>query len=84
MPSARNSDCLKLVSTAYCNEKSRFSIRRGMSEIDKINELSEPDELPPVHDDSAEYDAGFQAGKAGKPSDGKTVDWHRGWADAQD
>jgi hypothetical protein len=55
-----------------------------MSEIDKINELSEPDELSPVHDDSAEYDAGFQAGKAGKPSDGKTVDWHRGWADAQE
>jgi hypothetical protein len=28
--------------------------------------------------------AGFQAGKKGKPSDGKTVDWHRGWADAQE
>ena len=55
-----------------------------MSEIDKINELPEPDEPAPVHDDSAEYDAGFQAGKAGKPSDGETVDWHRGWADAQE
>jgi hypothetical protein len=42
-----------------------------MSEIDKINELPEPDELSPVNDDSAEYDAGFQAGKAGKPSDGR-------------
>jgi hypothetical protein len=61
-----------------------FSIRRKMSEIDKINELPEPDEVSGVHDDSLEYDAGFQAGKAGKPSDGKTVDWHRGWADAQE
>ena len=54
-----------------------------MAEIDKINEMPEPDDLSPVHDDSAEYKAGFEAGKQGKPSDGKTVDWHRGWADAQ-
>jgi hypothetical protein len=67
-----------------CNEQLRLSIRRGMSEIDKINELPERDELSPVNCDSAEYDTGFQAGKAGKPSDGKTVDWHRGWADAQE
>jgi hypothetical protein len=54
-----------------------------MSEIDKINELPERDVLLPIHDQSAEYDAGFQAGKEGKPSDGSSVDWHRGWADAQ-
>jgi hypothetical protein len=52
--------------------------------MDKINELPEPDELPPADEDSTEYKAGFQAGKEGKPSDGKTVDWHRGWADAQE
>ena len=55
-----------------------------MSEIDKINELPEQEDLPPAHDSSVEYDAGFRAGKAGKPSNGKTVDWHRGWADAQE
>jgi hypothetical protein len=55
-----------------------------MAEIDKINELPEPDDLPSANEDSAEYKAGFQAGKEGKPSDGKTVDWHRGWADAQE
>jgi hypothetical protein len=58
--------------------------RCDMGEIDKINELPEPDEIPPANEDSAEYKAGFQAGKEGKPSDGKTVDWHRGWADAQE
>ena len=55
-----------------------------MSEIDKINELPELDELLTANEDSAEYKAGFQAGKEGKPSDGKTVDWRRGWADAQE
>jgi hypothetical protein len=55
-----------------------------MADIDKINELPEPDDLPSANEDSAEYRAGFQAGKEGKPSDGKTVDWHRGWADAQE
>jgi hypothetical protein len=55
-----------------------------MGEIDKINELPEADELPPANEDSAEYKEGFQAGKEGKPSDGKTIDWHRGWADAQE
>ena len=61
-----------------------MSIRRGMSEIDKVNELPEPGEIPPAHDNSVEYCAGFEAGKTGKPSDGKTVDWHRGWTDAQE
>jgi hypothetical protein len=42
-----------------------------MGGIDRINELLEPDELPPANEDSAEYKAGFQAGKEGKPSDGK-------------
>ena len=55
-----------------------------MGEIDKINQLPEPDELPPANEHSAEYKAGFHAGEEGKPSDGKTVDWHRGWADAQE
>jgi len=54
-----------------------------MGEIDKIIELPEPDE-PLANEDSAEYEAGFHAGKEGEPSDGKTVDWHRGWADAQE
>jgi hypothetical protein len=58
--------------------------RSDVAEIDKINELPEPDDLPSANEDSAEYKAGFQAGKEGKPSDGKTVDWHRGWADAQE
>jgi len=34
-----------------------------MSEIDKINELPELDELLTANEDSAEYKAGFQAGK---------------------
>ena len=50
----------------------------------KINELSEPDELPPAHDSFVENDAGFEAGKTGKPSDWNTLDWRRGWADAQE
>jgi hypothetical protein len=55
-----------------------------MAEIDEISELPEPDDIPPAEEDSAEYKAGFQAGKQGRPSDGNTVDWHRGWADAQE
>jgi hypothetical protein len=62
----------------------RGIIGNEMSEIDKINELPEPDEEFPALDHSAEYAAGFQAGKAGKPRDGNTVDWQRGWADAQE
>jgi hypothetical protein len=34
-----------------------------MGEIDKINELPEPNELPPAKEDSAEYKTGLQAGK---------------------
>jgi hypothetical protein len=59
-------------------------MERDMAEIDKINELPAPDEIPPTNEESDEYRAGFQAGKNGKPSDGKTVDWHPGWADAQE
>jgi hypothetical protein len=55
-----------------------------MAEIDDINELLEADESLVTEEESAEYIAGFDAGKSGKPSDGKTVDWHRGWADAQE
>jgi hypothetical protein len=36
-----------------------------MGEIGKINDLPEPDELPPANEDSAEYKAGFQAGNEG-------------------
>jgi hypothetical protein len=67
-----------------CNDNPMSGIRLGMAEIDEINELPEPDDIPPTNEDSAEYKAGFQAGKDGKPSDGSTVDWHRGWADAQE
>jgi hypothetical protein len=35
-------------------------------------------------EDSTEYDAGFEAGSAGKPCDGTTPGWLSGWADAQD
>ena len=34
-----------------------------MREIDMINELPEPDKLPPANKDSAEYRAGFEADK---------------------
>jgi hypothetical protein len=34
-----------------------------MGEIDKINELPEPDELPPANEDSAEYKAGSRLAK---------------------
>jgi hypothetical protein len=51
---------------------------------DKFNELPAPDEFPPADEESDEYKAGFQAGKNSKPSDGKTLDWHRGWAEAQE
>jgi hypothetical protein len=67
-----------------CNDNQTSGIRLGMAEIDKIDELPAPHDLPLTNEDSAEYKAGFQAGKDGKPSDGSTVDWHRGWADAQE
>jgi hypothetical protein len=67
-----------------CNGNLPSGIGIQMAEIDEINELPEPDDLPPADEDSAEYRAGFQAGKQGKPSDRNTVDWHRGWADAQE
>jgi hypothetical protein len=75
---------LEITVLVNCNEYPPLCIRKRMAEIDKINELPEPDDLPPADEESAEYQAGFQAGKEGKPSDGGTVDWHRGWADAQE
>jgi hypothetical protein len=36
-----------------------------MGEIDKINELPEPDELPPADEDSTEYKARFSGWQRG-------------------
>jgi len=43
-----------------------------------------PDELPNVDKTSEEYALGFQAGTDGKPCEGETREWQRGWADAQE
>jgi len=49
---------------------------------DKYN-LPEPDVLPEVDTTSEEYALGFEAGTDGKPCEGETPEWRRGWADAQ-
>jgi hypothetical protein len=43
-----------------------------------------PNELPDVDTMSEEYALGFQAGTDGKPCEGETREWQRGWADAQE
>ena len=43
-----------------------------------------PNELPDVDTTSEEYALGFQAGTDGKPCEGETREWQRGWADAQE
>jgi hypothetical protein len=40
-------------------------------------------DLPAVNTSSEEYALGFDAGIEGKPCDGETREWRRGWADAQ-
>jgi hypothetical protein len=48
------------------------------------DERPEQDDLPDVDMTSEEYALGFQAGTDGKPCDGETPEWRRGWADAQE
>jgi len=43
-----------------------------------------PNDLPDVDTTSEEYALGFQAGTDGKPCEGETREWQRGWADAQE
>jgi len=43
-----------------------------------------PDDLPDVDTKSEEYALGFQAGTDGRPCEGETREWRRGWADAQE
>jgi hypothetical protein len=52
--------------------------------VDEIDELPERDELPAADEDSPEYKAGFLAGEDGQPCNGTTLEWQRGWADAQE
>lgn len=42
------------------------------------------DDLMDGGGDSTEYDAGFEAGSAGKQCDGTSSEWLSGWTDAQD
>lgn len=51
---------------------------------DVEGELPERDDLPSVDEDSPEYKAGFLAGEDGQPCDGTSLEWQRGWADAQE
>jgi hypothetical protein len=51
---------------------------------DEIDELPDPDPLPPVDENSVEYKAGFLAGSEGKPCYGTDPEWVRGWADAEE
>jgi hypothetical protein len=55
-----------------------------VAEIEEIDELPEPDPLPPVDEDSPEYKAGFLAGSAGLPCAETDPEWVRGWADAEE
>ena len=46
-------------------------------------DIPETDDLPKVDTTSEEYAIGFDAGIEGKPCDGETREWRRGWADAR-
>ena len=55
-----------------------------MAEREEIDELSEPDPLPSVDEDSSEYKARFLAGSAGLPCAETDPEWVRAWADAEE
>jgi hypothetical protein len=62
----------------------RQEARGTLAEINEMDELPEPDPLPPVDEDSPEYKAGFLAGSAGLPCAETDPEWVRGWADAEE
>jgi len=52
----------------------------------RVPDKGEPPEtevLPKVDTTSEEYALGFAAGTDGRPCEGETREWQRGWADAQ-
>jgi hypothetical protein len=51
----------------------------------KLGPKSAPaQQFPPTEEDSSEYEDGFQAGASGKPCSSSSLEWLRGWADAQE
>ena len=46
-------------------------------------DIPKTDDLTKVDTTSEEYALGFDADTEGKPCDGETREWRRGWADAQ-
>ncbi|HTF63738.1 MAG TPA: hypothetical protein VK638_13670 [Edaphobacter sp.] len=46
------------------------------------DDVAETDDVPKVDTTSEKYAVGFDAGPEGKPCDGETREWRRGWADA--
>jgi hypothetical protein len=61
-----------------CNEAER-------PQSDGENERPEEDKLAAVDETSADYKAGFEAGQNLEPSNSsKSMEWQRGWADAEE
>lgn len=48
-----------------------------------LEDVPETDDMPDADTTSEEYALGFDAGTEGKPCEGETREWRRGWADAQ-
>jgi hypothetical protein len=46
-------------------------------------DVPETDDIPKIDTTSEEYALGFDAGTEGRPCEGETPEWRRGWADAQ-